>query len=487
MKVLVVDDNAGLRRSLTMILQHAGYDVTTADDGEDGLRRAAMETPDMILTDVRMPVMDGLTFLDRYRGNGGTAPVIVMTAYGGIDLAVQAVQRGAADYIAKPFGAEEVHLVLRKVEEREALRREVGRLRSEVSAARAVGGIVAESPGMARVVEMARKVARHPSSVLIQGATGTGKELMARMIHEESDRLDAPFVAVNCGAVPANLLESEFFGHIRGAFTGADRDREGLFEAAHLGTLFLDEVGEVPDSLQASLLRVLQEGEIRRVGESKTRPVDVRILAATNRDLREEVEAGRFREDLFYRLAVVTLEVPSLRDRPEDIPRLVTELLQRHASRIRVPVPQVTSRAMRWIQGQPWPGNVRELENALERALVMAEEGMLDVEDLTGDDPGGEVLSGPGALRGPGLAVDRWGAALEEAPGAGPDPVILGDPGDLSVKRWGAALERELIRIALDRTDGHRGQAADILELSPRALRYKIRDYGLEGEPGSHG
>jgi DNA-binding NtrC family response regulator len=460
MKILVIEDSDGLRRSLTLILRNAGYEVRAAENGEQGLRMAEAEEPDIILTDVRMPVMDGIAFLDRYREGGGQAAVVVMTAYGGIDLAVEAVQHGAADYLAKPFGADEVHLVLRKVEEREALRREVGRLRDEVDAARAVGGMVAESPGMARVVAMARKVARHPSSILIQGETGTGKEVLARLIHQESDRRDAPFIAVNCGAVPGTLLESEFFGHVRGAFSGADRDRVGLFETAHLGTLFLDEVGEIPEPMQVKLLRVLQEGEVRRVGESMPRPVNARILAATNRDLREEVEAGRFREDLYYRLAVVTLDVPPLRDRPEDLPRLVQELLNRHAGRMHLPVPRVTPRAMRWIQTQEWLGNVRELENALERALVLAEGGQLDASDLTGEETEADLEAGPGGEL---------------------SPVFLpAATSDLSVKRWGAALERELIRRALEKTGGHRGQAAELLELSARALRYKIREYGLD-------
>ena len=464
MKVLVVDDNVGLRRTLTLILQNAGYDVVTATDGEDGLRVAVLEDPDLILTDVRMPGLDGMGFLDRYRGNGGQAPIVVMTAHGGLDLAVEAMQRGAADYLAKPFGADEVRLVLRKVEEREALRREVGRLREEVRASRAVGGMVAESPGMTRVVETARKVARHSSSVLIQGATGTGKELLARMIHEESDRRDAPFVPVNCGAVPGTLLESEFFGHVRGALSGADRERVGLFETAHLGTLFLDEVGEIPDSLQVKLLRVLQEGEVRRVGESTARKVDVRILAATNRDLRKEAEEGRFREDLFYRLAVVILELPPLRERPEDFPRLVQALLERHALRMRLPVPRVTAQAMRWIQGQEWPGNVRELENALERALVLADGGEIDASDLTGEETEESL--------GAGLGAESDGELVRV--------FLPSEISDLSVKRWGAALERELIRRALERTGGHRGHAAEILDLSARALRYKIREYGLE-------
>ncbi len=485
MHILLIDDDAGLRRSLTLVLQGAGYEAVTAANGEVGLRLAASEAPDLILVDIRMPVMDGLTFLDRYREGGGRAPVVVMTAYGGIDTAVEAVRRGAADYLPKPFGGEELLLTLRKVEEREQLRREVERLRDEVRASRAVAGVVAESPGMARVVAMARKLARHPSSVLIQGATGTGKEVLARLIHQESDRRDAPFVAVNCGAVPAPLLETEFFGHVQGAFTGAERERDGLFQAAHTGTLFLDEVGEIPEPLQVKLLRVLQDGEVRRVGESASRAVDTRILAATNRDLRAEVGNGRFREDLFYRLAVVTLEVPPLKDRPEDIPRLVDELLARHATRMRLPVPRVTARALRWIHAQPWPGNVRELENVLERALALAEDGIVDEPELRGefrlpvplestaDEPGGVTEGGIGEVDG--------GVVVRPDPGTAPI-LIPEEPRDLSVKRWGAALERELIRRALERTEGHRGQAADLLELSGRALRYKIREYGLEGE-----
>jgi two-component system response regulator AtoC len=282
MNVLIIDDEPGLRQTVSLILSEEGYQVNTASDGEEGLARALDLQPDIILCDVRMPRLTGLDFLDRYREANGTGMVIVMTAYGGIELAIQAMKRGAYDYLPKPFSPDQLVLVLKKAEERESLRREVTRLREEVSIERRYREIIAKSPAMTKALEVAAKVARHPSPVLITGESGTGKELVARLIHGESDRADAAFVPLNCGAIPENLLESEMFGYVRGAFTGADRDKPGLFEAASGGTLFLDEIGEMPATLQVKLLRVLQEGEIRRVGDTKSRDVDVRLVSATN-------------------------------------------------------------------------------------------------------------------------------------------------------------------------------------------------------------
>jgi two-component system response regulator AtoC len=451
-KVLVVDDDRGLRKSLSLILGDAGYEVRVAEDGEEGLAMALSEEPQLILCDVRMPKKDGLTFLSEYRDAGGDALVLVMTAYGSLELAVEAMKAGAYDYLPKPFGADEVLLTVRKAEEREQLFQEVGRLRSEVRADRRFGEIVARSPAMVRALEVAGKVARHPSPVLISGASGTGKELVARLIHRESDRASNAFVPVNCGAIPETLLESEFFGYVKGAFTGADRDRPGLFEAANNGTLFLDEVGELPPSLQVKLLRALQEGEVRRLGGTQSVEVDVRIIAATNRDLEEFVQQGGFREDLFYRLAVVPIHLPPLCRRTEEIPDLVHHFIDRHRERLGVKVETIAPEAMDALLKYPWPGNIRELENLLERVVVLADGSEIAAQDLP------EEILHPSPERG---ALDPSGD-------------------DLSVKRHTADLEKVLIQRALERTGGNKTQAAELLELSPRALRYKIRDYGLE-------
>jgi two-component system response regulator AtoC len=449
-KILVIDDDRGLRRSLSMILEDAGYRVVQAGDGAEGLKRAASEKPAMILCDVRMPEMDGLEFLCRYRESGGQALVLVMTAYGSSDLAVEAMKKGAYDYIPKPFGADEVVLTVRKAEERENLRREVGRLRNEVRADRKFGDLVARSSAMLEALEVATKVAPHDSPVLLSGQSGTGKELVARLVHRESRRAEGPFVPVNCGAIPENLLESEFFGHVKGAFTGADRDRVGLFETARGGTLFLDEVGELPTSLQVKLLRVLQDREVRAVGSDQSLPVDVRIVAATNRDLEEAVADGSFRQDLYYRLAVVPIHLPALLRRAEEIPELARFFLERHRDRMGIEIEGISPEAMQVLLSYPWPGNVRELENVLERALVLTEGPKVSIQDL------------PTQVRHPS-----------------PVGVTATDGDDLSVKRRLAELERQLIARALERTSGNKTQAAELLELSPRALRYKIQDYGL--------
>ncbi len=452
MKILIIDDDAGLRKSLTLILDDAGYEVSQAEDGEKGLAAAMEWKPELILCDVRMPKLDGLGFVERYVKEDGTALVLVMTAYGSIDLAVEAMKRGAYDYLPKPFGADEVLLTVKKAEERESLLKEVGRLRQEVQVERRFGEIVAGSDSMRRALQVVGKVAPHNSPVLLTGASGTGKELVARLIHQESPRRDCPFVPVNCGGIPEQLLESEFFGYVRGAFTGADRDKAGLFEAAHGGTILLDEVGELPPSLQVKLLRALQEGEVRRLGSTDTKQVDTRIISATNRDLEAAVESGDFREDLYYRLAVVPIHLPQLRTRAEEIPELTRHLIDRHRSRLGIEVEGVEPEAMEILLRYPWPGNIRELENVLERAMVLTDGSSVTVEDL------------PESVRRP--SPD------------GPGPGL--DTDDLSVKRHGARLEKHLIQLALDRTGGNKTQAAELLELSPRALRYKIQEYGIE-------
>ena len=450
MKILVVDDEFGLRHALSRILGAEGHDVAVADDGASALQLLNGTAPDLVLCDVRMPGMNGLEFLERYRAAHAGGLVIMMSAYEDDEGVIEAMRRGAYDFIGKPFRADQLLLTINKAIERERLRQTVEQLQDELSALRAPSGIVGRGATIQQVLAVATKVARHPSTVLVTGESGTGKELVARYIHMSSPRSDAELVAVNCGAIPENLLESELFGHAKGAFTGAAGDKRGLFEEADGGTLFLDEIGELPPPLQVKLLRALQEGEIRRVGDNTPRAVDVRLVAATARDLEAEVAAGRFRADLYYRINVVRLHLPPLRERREDIPELVRHFTQLYGRRVGLSVSTVSPAAMRLLMEYAWPGNVRELENVIERAMVLAEGPQIVPEQL------------PAAVQSPGAAAPT---ARDEL--------------DLSIKRQTATLERSLIRSALERTGGNRTRAAKLLELSHRALLYKIRDYGL--------
>ena len=449
MNILVVDDELGLRHTLSLILQAEGHTVRTASDGAAALEQLATAPADIILCDVRMPGMDGLSFLDHHRTRDDDALVIMMSAYGDDEAALEAIRRGAYDFIAKPFRADQVLLVLRKAIEREQLQRTVAQLHDEITALRAPTGIVGRSPQIADALALAEKVARHPSTVLVTGESGTGKELVARYIHRASPRASAPFVAVNCGAIPEALLESELFGHAKGSFTGATSDRDGLFAEADGGTLFLDELGELPMPLQVKLLRALQEGEVRRVGDNVSRSIDVRVVAATARDLETDVADGKFRADLYYRVNVVRIHLPSLRERTEDVPELVRHFIDRFNRRLGLQIAGAAPATMRALMEYPWPGNVRELENVIERAMVLADGPQLGVEQLP-------------AL---GAASATHGAATS--------------PLDLSVKRRTEELERALITEALERTRGNRTRAAKLLDLSHRALLYKIREYGI--------
>ena len=464
MRILVVDDDPGLRQSLGLLLSEAGHEVTAEGDARRALARAPEVEPDVILSDVRMPGMDGLEFLRQYRTAGGRAILLMMSAYGTEDAAIAAMREGAYDYLHKPFRPDEVLLTLRKVEEREGLRREVASLRASLGAGQVQDEVVAESASMRHVLELASRVAAHETTVLITGESGTGKEVLARAIHRMSKRSGGPFVAINCAAIPEQLLESELFGHARGAFTGATGERAGLFEEATDGTLLLDEIGDLPAGLQAKLLRVLEEREVRRVGESKSRPVNARLIAATARRLEEARAAGEFRDDLYYRLNVVELEVPPLRDRPEDVPALLAHFAQRTAKRLGRAI-SFSPQALAYLSHYKWPGNVRELRNAVERAAVLSESGRLERESFlfgAASSPHGNG-NGNGNGNGHGDAVDH---------------AVIG--GDLVLKGRVEALERDLVQQALQASGGSRREAADLLGVSLRTLFYKLRRYRLE-------
>jgi two-component system response regulator AtoC len=450
-RVLVVDDEENLRVVLRTFLKRQGYVVETADNGETALEMVEKFGPDFILTDVRMPKMGGLDLLATLKAKGSDATVIVMSAYGNLDMALEAMKAGAYDYVQKPFKNDEVLLTLKKAEERESLRRENRALRQKMIEDNVFEKMLAKSDAMQKIFRIITKVADFKTTALISGESGVGKELVARALHERSGRKDGPFIAVNCGAIPENLLESELFGHKRGSFTDAQNDRAGLFEQADNGTLFLDEIGELPLALQVKMLRVLQEESVRRIGDNRNIKVDVRITAATHRDLTAEVEAGRFREDLYYRINVLNIHVPPLRDRREDITLLIDHFIERNNKRLGTSIQAISLDARRLLMEYAWPGNVRELENTIERAMVLAEGDNLTDQDLP----------------------ERVHQAR--------DPIRLQlNSGELSIKKTSRVIEEVLIRRALQQTKGNRTRAAQLLEISHRALLYKIKDYLIE-------
>jgi two-component system response regulator AtoC len=448
-RVLVVDDEPGLRQSLGLLLSDAGYDVAAEANGTRALERARAEPFDLVLCDVRMPDMDGLAFLRAYKAHGGSALIIMMSAYGGEEAALAAMKEGAYDYIPKPFRPDEVILTLRKAEERERLGRTIATLRAQLDSSPTARALIAESPAMRQALEVVGRVAAHPTTVLITGGRGTGKEVIAQAIHRASSRAAGPFVAVNCAAIPDTLLESELFGYVKGAFTGAAGDRPGLFEQADQGTLLLDEIGELPLPLQAKLLRVLQESELRRVGDQKTRRIDVRVLAATAKDLAAEATAGRFRHDLFDRLNVVTIHLPPLAERREDIAPLARHFAAQLARRLGRNV-ALSESAVGWLAEQRWPGNVRALEHAIERAAVLSDAETLEPADFQ------QVLL-TSAL-----------SPVDEGVGSG------------TLREVVEAAERTAITEALRVTEGNRREAAKRLGVSLRTLFYKMDRYGID-------
>jgi two-component system response regulator AtoC len=467
--VLIADDEASIRHVLTLVLSESGYDVRAVSDGEEALKELAARSYDVVISDVRMPKIDGLAVLEKALAQNPELTFLVMSAYGSKDLALEAVAKGAYDFIEKPFKPEEVVFVLKKAEERQRLVRENRRLRGEPPPDGPLQRLLGQSEPLNVLKKQISRLAPVSTTILVVGESGTGKELVARALHELSPRKEMPFVAVNCGAIPAGLIESELFGHARGAFTDARVAKRGLFTEADGGTIFLDEVGELPMQAQVKLLRVLQESEVRPVGESRSEKVDVRVVAATLRDLQKLVERGEFREDLYFRLNVVQLKVPPLRDRADDVPLLASAFLSRF-NRDFNREPQVAGfspEAEALLKSYAWPGNVRELENAMERAVLLAEGALIAPENL----PEKLWTARPAAPTVPGLAL--------------PSPDSL----QFSLKRAIERVEEQFIRAALQKTKGNRTRAAELLEISHRALLYKIKDYGIdpdaEGEKGS--
>ena len=452
-RLLIIDDEKNMRHMLSSLLKESGYHVDTAPDGAVAMDMVDRTIYDFILCDLKMPNMNGMDFFKTARDKLWATTVIMMSAYGSIDTAVEAMKQGAYDFISKPFKSDEVLLTLKKAEERESLKRENRWLKERIRKIQEnyyFGSMVAKSKAMLSVFKLSEKAAQYNTTVLIYGDSGTGKELIARGIHFIGERSKKPLVPVNCGEIPENLLASVLFGYVKGAFTGADNNKKGLFQEADGGTIFLDEIGELPLTLQVKLLRVLQENEIRPVGDSKTMEIDVRVIAATSKNLEEEVGKGTFREDLFYRLNVLPIKLPPLRNRPEDIPLLSQHFIDKFSISLDKEIKGITSAAMSILLKHSWPGNVRELENAIERAVILAEGKNLVPENF------------PAVLEAESL-TDNMDDLLEE----------------YSIKAAQKVLEERLITRALVKTGGNRTRAARLLEISHPSLLSKIKVYNI--------
>jgi len=451
--ILIVEDEPKMRRLIELQLGQHGYTTFPAEDAETGLKLLSQNPIDLVVTDFRLPGMNGLEFLQAAKSVNARLPVIVMTAYGTVESAVEAMKAGASDYILKPFSLEELLLVVGKELDTSKLREENRALREALGHRYRYDNIIAESEKMQAVLAVVERVAPTNATVLLGGESGVGKDLIARAIHEHSQRASGPFVKINSTAIPENLLESELFGYERGAFSGASSTKQGKFELANKGTLLLDEIGDVSPTIQVKLLRVLQEREFERLGGTKTLKVDVRLIAATNRDLRAALEEGTFREDLYYRLNVVAIDVPPLREHKEDIPVLARFFLERFASDSGPFPRQLTPAALTRLMDYHWPGNVRELANILERAVTLTPGEAIDASDIHLDSSASARAAGSAAALPPGVTLEEW--------------------------------EEEIIREAVRRAGGNKSQAARALGLSRNALRYRLSQMGVSDPPES--
>jgi DNA-binding NtrC family response regulator len=450
--ILIVEDEAKMRRLLELSLGEDGFTTLSAADAESGLKFLRSEAVDLVVTDLKLPGMGGLEFLQTAKRLNSALPVIVMTAFGTVETAVEAMKAGASDYVLKPFALSEMLMVIHKELDVSKLREENRSLREALGKRYAHPNIVAQSAKMQEALALVERVAQTNSTVLIGGETGVGKDLIARAIHEKSRRVAFPFVKINSTAIPETLIESELFGYEKGAFTGATGSKPGKFELADKGTLFLDEIGDIPLATQVKLLRVLQGHEFERLGGTKTLKVDVRLIAATNKDLRAALEAGTFREDLYYRLNVVPIDVAPLRERREDIPELVRVFLERFSADSVKAVTGISPDAMRLLVNYHWPGNVRELQNIMERACALAEGAVLDVKDIRLDAERAKTAPSGNGFLPDGFTLEQW--------------------------------EDEMIREALQRSHGNKSQAARLLGLSRNALRYRLSKIGIADEEG---
>ena len=454
-----MDDERSMREFLAICLKRQGHEVSVADSGTQALSSLGTNGDiDVVVTDLRMPGdLDGLALLQQIRDNGLDTEVIVVTAYASTDTAITAMKHGAYDYLTKPFKVDEINAVIDRALEKRALTEANQSLQAKVAGRYRLASLIGKSDGMQRVFDMIGKIHSTRTSVLITGESGTGKELVARAIHTEGQRAGNPFVAVNCGAIPEHLMESELFGHVKGAFTGATVDKVGLFEAAGKGTLFLDEIGELPSSLQVKLLRALQEKKVTKVGSTNEVQIEARVIAATNRDLEREVESGAFREDLYYRLNVIEVQIPSLRQRKEDIPLLVEHFIRRFSAEQGVRIQGLSSEAMRTVQNYDFPGNIRELENMIEHAVTLATGSRIDVKDL----PTMRESKAIGDKDAKAMELPKEGIDLDR---------VVGD------------YERALLERALSQCGGSRKKTAKLLGISMRSLRYRMSKLGIESE-----